>query len=224
MKTTNVILFAAALGLGTACAAEIGGDDDFDTTAPIDQADLEARVLDAFDLLYGPRPEAQENVGAIGHGRIEIDSEGDYANGRECDMYFIGTNLPNADQYAIWNLGVGGIGDTSDYPSDSRPNMYAILAPAPADRVHHVDGFDQFDHYHVSDRSSFERGQDYNGSWDVYFVFPGPNFDAASYVTATSVEAMQQQVADGILGTPLLTTEAGFDPLVLNAPIICWRH
>jgi hypothetical protein len=220
MRSTNVLILAAAIGLGSACAGEV---EDFDESRPLTQEDKNARVTEAFDVLYGEAPLAE--MTAIGFGGFEIDEEPIYANERECSMYFFGTNFPEADQYAIWNLGLGGIADESytDYPSDDRPDLYAVLAPAPADRTHHVDGFDQFDHYHIADRSSFARRSRFNGKWDVYFVFPGPNFDAGTYEVATDVESMQQQVADGILGAPLLTTEAGFDPLVIRTPVLCWR-
>jgi hypothetical protein len=149
-------------------------------------------------------------------------SEAVYFRGKQCHMVFRDVSSPEAQTFFIWNLGVDGIVD-APYPTHRRANLYAVFAPGPADSVHHVDGEDDFDHYHIVDaaprRRSHALGQMYDGTWDVFLVFPGPSFDAANYRAARSVKEMQRQIRDGVLGPILSTTDAGFDPLVLHAEI-----
>jgi hypothetical protein len=60
-----------------------------------------------------------------------------------------------------------------------------------------------------------------NDKWDVLALFPGPNFNPATYVTAKSPQEMLAQSAAGIL-TPVMTlSQAGFPNLVLFTPIQC---
>jgi len=141
-----------------------------------------------------------------------------YFDGAQCHMVFRNLSDPAAEVFFIWNLGVNGVLQEEPYPTNGRANLFAIFAPSPADAVHHVDGQDQFDHYHIVDAAP-EQGGHYDGTWDVFLVFPGPNFDAATYKTVKDVGKMNKQIRDGILGPILKTTEAGFDPLVLNAEI-----
>lgn len=138
-------------------------------------------------------------------------------NNHLCQITFLGTSAPNHDTFFIWNMGVGSWLHDATYPSDSRPDLYAIFAPAPANETHHVDGWDQFDHYHVVTAGPGDPG--YDTTFDVWLVFPGPNFDPNTYTVATNPAAVQAQIAAGILGAPLRTTDAGFQPLVLRVPI-----
>ena len=140
-----------------------------------------------------------------------------FSNNKLCQFVFHGTSSPDAEIFFIWNLGIDGVLQGEAYPTDARANLFAIFAPAPANATHHVDGFDQFDHYHIVDAAP--GSANYDETWDVFLVFPGPNFDAATYTTATNAAAMQAQIAAGILGPALKTTEAGFDPLVLSSPL-----
>jgi hypothetical protein len=150
-------------------------------------------------------------------------SEAVYFRGTQCHMVFRDVSSPAAETFFIWNLGVDGIVDEAPYPTQRRANLYAVFAPGPPDSIHHVDGEEQFDHYHIVDaapvRSSHAFGQRYDGTWDVFLVFPGPSFDADSYQAARSVPEMERQIRDGILGPVLTTVDAGFDPLVLHAEI-----
>jgi hypothetical protein len=140
-----------------------------------------------------------------------------FVAGEQCQMVFRNLSSPDADIFFIWNLGVGGVLEGEPYPTAERADLFGIFAPAPASAVHHVDGQDQFDHYHVA---SAGPGQDeYDGTWDVFLVFPGPNFNAATYQAAKSVNDMKRQIRSGVLGPVLKTTDAGFGPLVLNAEI-----
>ena len=144
-------------------------------------------------------------------------SEPIYYKDQLCTINFYGTNSPDAQTFFIWNLGVGSWLQDATYPTDARPDLYAVFAPAPADATHHVDGYDQFDHYHITSSGPGEAG--YDTTWDVWLVFPGPNFNAATYQAATSYDAFQAQVASGVLGQPIKTTDAGFQPLVLRTAI-----
>ena len=166
----------------------------------------------------GAQTEALEGgpVGAPPPGPDDV-AEAVFFKGHECHMVFRDVSSPEAETFFIWNLGVDGIVDGAAYPTRRRANLYAVFAPGPADSIHHVDGQDGFDHYHIVDAAPGRNG--YDGTWDVFLVFPGPSFDAATYRAARSVHEMELQVRAGILGPVMTTTEAGFDPLVLHAEI-----
>jgi hypothetical protein len=140
-----------------------------------------------------------------------------YYNNDQCHIVFRNLSSPEAETFFIWNLGVNGVLQEEPYPTLLRPDLYAVFAPAPPDATHHVDGHDDFDHYHIVSVSP-DRLR-YDGTWDVFLVFPGPNFDPATYQVAKSVLKMKKQIHDGILGPITPTPDAGFDPLVLNAEI-----
>jgi hypothetical protein len=89
MRSTNVLILAAILGIGSACAAEA---DCFDESRPLTQEDRNVRVSEAFDVLYGEEPMAE--MTAIGFGGFDIDEEPIYANGQECSMFFFWRQLP----------------------------------------------------------------------------------------------------------------------------------
>ncbi|GLC25248.1 hypothetical protein [Roseisolibacter agri] len=62
----------------------------------------------------------------------------------------------------------------------------------------------------------------YNGTWDVWLVVPGPNFDPATYVAPRSVESMMQLIEAGVLAGPLSFSAARFGAdLVMRAPLVC---
>jgi hypothetical protein len=127
-------------------------------------------------------------------------------------MSFPGANSPQAETFFIWNFGTA-IQHGAPYPSDAHGKLYAVFAQGPAGATHHVPGFDQFDHFHIISQGVGTR------TLDALLVFPGPNFNPATYDPALSVKEMNKQIAAGILGAPLLSTQAGFDPLVLTVPI-----
>jgi hypothetical protein len=149
-------------------------------------------------------------------------TESAFVNGGRCTMVFPGGQTPQTEIYFIWAVGTNGIVDTT-YNTPGRPNVYAVFANGPLvnqSDVHHVDGFDQFDHTHILDVKS--RGDEVeNTAWDVLGLFPGPNFNAATYVPATSVSAMFAQQAAGILGPVQTLPEVGLPPLVLYSPVNC---
>jgi hypothetical protein len=150
-------------------------------------------------------------------------AEAVFFRGSQCHMVFRDVSSPEAETFFIWNLGVDGVLQEEAYPTLKRANLYAIFAPGPPDSVHHVDGEDAFDHYHIVDAAPREHGlglgNRYDGTWDVFLVFTGPRFDAATYQAARSVREMFAQIRDGILGPVTKTTDAGFGPLVLHAEI-----
>lgn len=171
---------------------------------------------DESEAIHGGRPD-------VPPPGPDDTTEAVYFRGNQCHMVFRDVSSPEAETFFIWNLGVDGIIDEAPYPTQQRANLYAVFAPGPPDSIHHVDGEDDFDHYHIVDaaphRHSRPPGQRYDGTWDVFLVFPGPRFDAATYRAARSVREMKQQIRDGILGPIMTTTDAGFDQLVLHAEI-----
>jgi hypothetical protein len=144
-----------------------------------------------------------------------------YFDDNQCHIVFRNLSAPEAETFFIWNLGVNGVLQEEPYNTPERADLYAVFAPAPANATHHVDGHDDFDHYHIVEWSPDDPDDNntYDGTWDVFLVFPGPNFDPATYQVAKSVNRMNQQISAGILGPITPTPDAGFDPLVLNSEI-----
>jgi hypothetical protein len=134
-------------------------------------------------------------------------------NGRVCELRFPGTPSPNAEWYAIWNLGNGIL----DAPfGTERPDLYAIIPGT----MHTDPNYPELDHDHIVSAAPGVPG--YNGTWDVYVVVKGPNFDAATYVAPRSEQAMMDLIAQGVLAGPFSFSQAGFGPdLVLRAPLLC---
>ena len=145
-----------------------------------------------------------------------------YVNGQQCRMVFKGALTPETEVYEIWAIGVNGIVD-APYNTPRRPNLYAVFGTNPLpNEVHHVDGYNQFDHYHVIDGPDHGRADHVsNTNWDLLTLWPGPNYDPATYVSAKSVDELMAQSAAGILSPVLTLPEVGFPPLVLHSPIVC---
>lgn len=143
-----------------------------------------------------------------------------FVDGRLCTMVFPGALTPSTETYAIWAIGTRGIVN-APYNTPERPNLYAVFGthPPPGD-VHHVPGFDEFDHYHVLDNPPGEEEVE-NRRWDLMVLVPGPNFDPATYVTATSAAEVLAQSQAGILGPVSTPAIFGLPGLVLYAPIVC---
>jgi hypothetical protein len=164
-----------------------------------------------------------EDIGVATTGvRIDLttdDVEPAYANGTLCKLVFKGALTPDTQLYLIWAVGTRGIVDTA-YDT-RRPNVYAIFGTGrPAFETHHVNGFDQFDHTHVLDAPRNATQVD-NTVWDLLVLFPGPNFDPATYVTPKSVAQMNAHSAAGILSPVMTLPEAGFPEVVLRIPVVC---
>lgn len=136
-----------------------------------------------------------------------------FYNGRTGLMGFPGYFSSTAETFFIWNLG-WTIQHDAPYPSPDHGKLYGVFAPGPGGATHHVDGQDAFDHYHIVNQGTGIR------TFDVWLVFPGPNFDAATYKPVRSEAAMNAQIAAGILAAPITTTAAGFDQLVLRVPVL----
>jgi hypothetical protein len=119
---------------------------------------------------------------------------------------------PQAETFFIWNLGTS-IQHNAPYPSNSHGRLFAVFAPGPAGSTHHVDGQDGFDHYHIISQSEGLR------TFDVFLVFQGPNFNAATFTAPLSESSMNAAVTAGVLNAPLTTTAAGFGPLVIKVPV-----
>jgi hypothetical protein len=145
-----------------------------------------------------------------------------FVNGKLCQMDFIGGLTAQTQVYQIWAVGTHGIVANQTY-NTRRPNFYAVFGTNAAGNVtHHVDGFNQFDHYHVVENAHGTEVD--NTIWDLFAVFPGPNYDPATYQPAKSVREMEQQIAAGVLGPELTLQQAGFPPVVLFFPVICPRY
>jgi len=191
----RMMLSLALVSLATACA-----------TAPADDP--------AVDL---------ENGTVTGDLRINTSTdltEPAFVNGANCKMVFPGALTPSTQMYQIWPVGTKGIVAGAAYNTPERPNLYAVFGTAiPASAVHHVDGFNQFDHYHVLDNA--EGTEVDNRKWDLLTLWPGPNYDAATYTVATSVKELMAQSAAGILSPVLTLPEVGFPEVVLNFPVTC---
>jgi hypothetical protein len=143
-----------------------------------------------------------------------------WVNGKLCKMVFPGALTSSTEIYQIWAIGTNGIVNTT-YNTPGRPNLYAVFGTTiPADQVHHVDGYNQFDHYHVLDVPQGEEDVE-NTTWDLLTLWPGPNYNAATYHTAESVSELMAQSAAGILSPVETLPEVGFPELVMYSPIDC---
>lgn len=143
---------------------------------------------------------------------IGADQEYGFLNGHTFTFRFPGFFTPQAETFFIWNLGTS-IQHNAPYPSNTHGKVYGVFAPGPAGSTHHVVGQDGFDHYHI-----LTQGQGTH-TFDVFLVFPGPNFNAATFHAPLSEHDMNTAIAAGILGAPLTTVQAGFDPLVFKVPV-----
>ncbi len=143
-----------------------------------------------------------------------------WVNGRQCTMVFPGALTPSTEHYAIWAIGTRGIVD-APYNTPARPNLYAVFGTHPAaSEVHHVPGFDAYDHYHVLDGRPGEDEVE-NRTWDLLVLVPGPHVDPATYVSATSAAEVLAQSAAGVLGPVSTPAIFGLPGLVLYAPVVC---
>lgn len=146
------------------------------------------------------------------------DFEPTWTDHEQCFLNFAGNSSAQSDQYAIWNVGTNGVLDVP-YDTPERSDLWAVFGTgAPANETHHVDGYAAFDHYHVAETYPGVTG--YDGTFDVITAWPGPNFDAATYVTAKNKAELHAQLDAGQL-VRLTLPDIGFPPLVLFAPIAC---
>jgi hypothetical protein len=147
-------------------------------------------------------------------------TEPGYVNGISCTMVFPGALTSSTQHYAIWAIGTKGIVN-APYNTPERPNLYAVFGTHPAaDEVHHVPGFDAFDHYHVLENPPGEAEVE-NRKWDLLVLVPGPKYDPATYVSAKSVPELLAQSAAGVLGPVSTPAIFGLPGLVLYSPVIC---
>src|SRR6185503_8812065 len=143
---------------------------------------------------------------------IGEDQEYAFYKGDAHTLKFPGFFTPQAETFFIWNLGTT-IQHGAPYPSSTHGKLYGVFAPGPQGATHHVDGQDAFDHYHLMNKGEGTR------TFDVFLVFPGPNFNAATFKAPLSEKALNTAVAAGILNAPLTTVAAGFPPLVIKVPV-----
>ena len=134
-------------------------------------------------------------------------------NGTTCALVFPGTPSRTSETFAIWNLGHAIL----DVPFDTpRPDLYGILPGT----MHQQPGFPTFDHDHIVSHAPGDAG--YDGTWDVWTVVPGQNFDPATYQAPRSVPAMFALIHSGVLAGPIGMAAAGFGKdLVVHAPLVC---
>jgi hypothetical protein len=193
MRTALSLTFMSLASLVTACATD---------GAPDGTDDLSVSANDV-------RINTSKDVVEVG-----------YVNGALCKMVFPGGLTSSTETYQIWPVGTNGIVQGATYNTSGRPNLYAVFGTnTAASLTHHVDGFSQFDHYHILENA---HGTDVdNTKWDLLAVFPGPNYNAATYQPATSAKEMLAQSAAGILSPVMTLPEAGFPPVVLYMPVTC---
>jgi hypothetical protein len=134
-------------------------------------------------------------------------------NGTICNLVFPGTPSQTSETLAIWNIGHAIL----DVPFDTpRPDLYGILPGT----MHQVPGYPSFDHDHIVSHAPGDPG--YDGTWDVWLVVPGQNFDPATYQAPRSVDAMFTLIRSGVLAEPVGMAAAGFGrDLVFHAPLVC---
>ena len=84
---------------------------------------------------------------------------------------------------------------------------------------------DGYDHYHVLQPDKLHDDDDSvkvkNNTWDLLVLLPGPNFNPATYHSATSEAEVLAQSAAGVLGPVSTPAIFGLPGLVLYAPINC---
>ena len=134
-------------------------------------------------------------------------------NGTICHLVFPGTPSQTSETFAIWNFGHAIL----DVPFDTpRPDLYGILPGT----MHQEPGHPTFDHDHIVSHAPGDPG--YDGTWDVWVVVPGQNFDPATYQAPRSVDAMFTLIRSGVLAGPVGMAAAGFGTdLVIRAPLVC---
>jgi hypothetical protein len=159
---------------------------------------------------------APDDIEAL-HGSLdlpEIGADQEYAffNGKPYTFRFPGFFSPQAETFFIWNLGTS-IQHDAPYPSNTHDKVYGVFAPGPPGVTHHVDQQDGFDHYHIITAAQGTH------TFDVFLVFQGPNFNAATFRAPLSEREMERSIAAGILAAPVTTTDAGFDQLVFRVPV-----
>jgi hypothetical protein len=134
-------------------------------------------------------------------------------NGTICSLVFPGTPSQTSETFAIWNFGHAILNVPFDTP---RPDLYGILPGT----MHQEPGFPSFDHDHIVSHRPGDPG--YDGTWDVWGVVPGQNFDPARYQAPRSVDAMFTLIGSGVLAAPVGMAAAGFGKdLVIHAPLVC---
>ena len=151
-------------------------------------------------------PEGRETS----HGTI---TEPAAYNGTICEILFPGTPSRTSETFAIWNFGHAIL----DVPFDtSRPDLYGVLPGT----MHQEPGYPTFDHDHIVSHAPGDPG--YDGTWDVWVVVPGQNFNPATYQAPRSVDAMFTLIRSGVLAGPVGLAAAGFgQDLVIRAPLVC---
>lgn len=134
-------------------------------------------------------------------------------NGSICELLFPGTPSQTAQTFGIWNLGHAIL----DVPFDTaRPDLYAVLPGT----MHREPGYPQLDHDHIVSSAPGDPG--YDGTWDVWVVTPGQNFDPSTYQAPRSQAAMFALISAGVLAQPVGFAAAGFGTdLVVHAPLVC---
>lgn len=134
-------------------------------------------------------------------------------NGTVCHLVFTGTPSRTSETLAIWNLGHSIL----DVPfNTSRPDLYAILPGT----MHQEPGYPEYDHDHIASHGPGDPG--YNGTWDLWVVTPGQNFNPGTYQAPRSLGAMFALIGSGVLSQPVGMAAAGFGgDIVLHAPMTC---
>ena len=199
-KTSSFHVFSGTLiltaALGVSACADGGRSPAAPTTAQATASD--------------PSHATTNSESASAHGTI---TEPTAYNGTICTLVFPGTPSKTSETFAIWNFGHAIL----DVPFDTaRPDLYGILPGT----MHQEPGFPTFDHDHIVSHAPGDAG--YDGTWDVWVVVPGQNFNPATYQAPRSVDAMFALIRSGVLAGPMGLAAAGLGKdLVLHAPLVC---
>ncbi|HEX8111352.1 MAG TPA: hypothetical protein VF516_26665 [Kofleriaceae bacterium] len=148
---------------------------------------------------------------------IPEDEEYAFFRDRTFTFQIPGFFTAQAETFFIWNLGTA-IQHNAPYPSSTHGKLFAVFAQGPAGATHHVDGQPNFDHYHIITQEEGIR------TFDGFLVFPGPNFNAATFVPPRSESGLNAAIAAGVLNPPLTSTAAGLGPLVIKVPVSEFEH
>ncbi len=206
----GALIFTAALGV-SACSE--GASPAAPTTARATASDSShaTAVNDGASGLLAVTSHLPTSQGA-GMSQGTLTEPAAY-NGTICTLVFPGTPSRTSETFAIWNMGHAIL----DVPFDTpRPDLYGILPGT----MHQQPGFPTFDHDHIASHAPGDAA--YDGTWDVWAVVPGQNFNPATYQAPRSVPAMFALIHSGVLAGPIGMAAAGFGKdLVVHAPLVC---
>ena len=209
-QRTSLSVFSIGLGFAAVFAVSACSDTGPSAFAPTQVQPAASNTSNATMSI--PRPEESLDPHTSGTSQGTNTEPAAY-NGTICELLFPATPSQTAEIFAIWNLGHAIL----DVPfNTARPDLYAVLPGT----MHREPGHPELDHDHIVSHAPGDRG--YDGTWDVWVVTPGPNFNAGTYEAPRSQDAMFALIKAGVLAEPVGFAAAGFGrDLVIHAPLVC---